>query len=87
MRNSFFSPETVTLTRGGTVTFRWVGSGHTVTSVLTPAFSANTAVENAPFTLGPITFNTAGTYNYICTVHGVVAGGQTSGMRGVIIVQ
>jgi plastocyanin len=78
---------TVVLTRGGTVTFRWVGSGHTVTSVLSPGFPANTAVESAPFSLGPLTFNTAGTYNYICTVHGSAFGGQTSGMRGVIIVQ
>lgn len=87
VRNSIFSPEIVVLTRGGNVTFRWVGSGHSVTSVLSPSFVANTGVQSAPFTLGPITFNTAGTYNFICTVHGSVSGGQTAGMKGVIIVQ
>ena len=75
------------LTRGGTVTFRWIGSGHTVTSVLSPTFAADTPLENAGFTLGPITFNNPGTYNYICTIHGNVSSGQTSGMNGVIIVQ
>jgi len=87
VRNTSFSPETVVLNAGGTVTWTWVGQGHSVTSVLSPGFAPNSAVESAPFTLGPITFPTPGTYRYICSIHGSASGGQTSGMRGVIIVQ
>ncbi len=87
VQSNSFSPATVVLNVGGTVTWQWVGSGHTVTSVLTPGFSANTGVHNAGFTLGPITFSTPGTYHYICTVHGGVSGTQTTGMAGTIIVQ
>lgn len=87
VRNNVFAPETVSLMAGGTVTWNWVGQDHTVTSVLSPSFGPNTAIENAPFTHGPITFPTPGSYRYICTVHGNVANGQTTGMRGVIVVQ
>lgn len=87
VRNSVFVPETVVLNVGGTVTWTWVGQGHTITSVLSPSFAANSGVRDAPFTLGPITFNTPGTYRYICTIHGSVSGGATVGMRGTIIVQ
>ncbi|MGQ0701942.1 MAG: cupredoxin domain-containing protein [Gemmatimonadales bacterium] len=87
VRNDVFVPETVVLQVGGTVTWNWIGIQHSVTSVLSPMFAPSSAVQNAPFTHGPITFNTPGTYHYICTVHGSVAGGQTAGMRGMIIVQ
>jgi len=85
--SNFFSPETVVLNRGGTVTWTWTGSGHTVTSVLSPGFNANTGLQNAGHTLGPITFAIAGTYHYICTVHGTTSGNSTVGMAGTIIVQ
>ena len=82
-----FTPETVVLEAGGTVTWSWVGQDHNVTSVLSPSFAPNSQTRSAPFTFGPVTFSTPGTYHYICTVHGNVAGGQTTGMRGIIIVQ
>ncbi len=69
------------------MTWNWVSSDHTVTSVLSPAFNANTGVQNTGFTLGPLTFNTAGTFAYICTVHGSVSGNSTSGMAGTVVVQ
>lgn len=87
VHNNFFSPETVSLLAGGEVTWRWIGQGHNVTSVLTPTFAPNSRTEDAPFTHGPIRFNTPGSYRYICTVHGSVVNGQTTGMRGVIVVQ
>ncbi len=87
VRNNFFSPETVTLVAGGQVTWTWIGQDHNVTSVLAPSFSPNSITTNAPFTHGPIMFPAPGTYRYICTVHGGVSNGQTTGMRGAIVVQ
>jgi plastocyanin len=87
VRNSGFEPETVVLNVGGTVTWNWVGQGHNVTSVLSPGFAPSSALQSAPAVHGPITFNTPGTYHYICTIHGSVSGGQATGMRGTIIVQ
>lgn len=87
VQNDAFVPQVDTIAVGGTVTWNWVGQGHNVTSVLSPQFSGPSATANAPFTFGPITFSTAGTYQYICTVHGSVSNGQTSGMRGTIVVR
>ena len=85
VQNDFFNPEVVSITVGGTVTWNWVGQDHNVTSVLSPSFSPNSPTRNAPFT-HEHTFNTAGTFRYICTVHGAVSGSQTSGMRGSVVV-
>lgn len=85
VQNSQFSPAEARVTVGGTVTWEWEGSNHSVTSVLTPTFQG-APVSNAGFTLGPLTFSTAGTYRYICTVHGSVSNGQTSGMAGSVVV-
>jgi plastocyanin len=87
VQNNFFSPQVDTVAVGGTVTWNWQGQNHNVTSVLTPSFGPASSTESAPFTYGPITFNTAGTYQYICTVHGAVNGNQTTGMRGTIVVR
>ncbi|MGE0353698.1 MAG: hypothetical protein AB7I33_10150 [Gemmatimonadales bacterium] len=84
--NNFFSPQVDTVAAGGTVTWNWVGQMHNVTSVLSPAFASSTT-QSAPFTYGPITFMNAGTYEYICTIHGSIVGQQTFGMRGTIVVQ
>ena len=61
--NNAFSPASVSLTAGGTVTWTWVGSGHSVTSDGQPSFSPTAPVSNAPRTLGPVVFSTAGQYN------------------------
>jgi plastocyanin len=87
VQNNVFNPQTVAVFAGGTVRWDWVGQNHNVTSVLAPTFGPNSATANAPFNHGPLTFNTAGTYRYICTVHGSVSGSSTSGMDGVVIVQ
>lgn len=85
VQNNQFAPVEARVTVGGTVTWEWEASNHSVTSVLTPSFQS-APVSNSGFTLGPLTFSTAGTYRYICTVHGVVSNGQTSGMAGSVVV-
>jgi len=87
VQDNFFSPQTVLITVGGTVTWTWVGSGHSVTSTGSPSFSPNAPISNAPHSLGPVTFSTAGTYQYYCLVHGVpgVYGGGS--MTGTVYVQ
>lgn len=71
-----FSPSTVTVAVGGTVT--WTnndGMTHNVTSS-SGAFKSPNFGGGATFTF---TFTAAGTYNYTCTLHG--------GMNGTVIVQ
>ena len=85
VQNNSYSPSDARVTVGGTVTWEWDGSGHSVTSVSTPGFQS-APVSNAGFTLGPLTFNTAGTYKYYCTVHGQTSGGNVSGMSGQVVV-
>lgn len=84
--NNVFSPASVSLSSGGTVTWTWAASGHSVTSDGQPSFSPNAPVVNAPYTLGPVTFASPGTYQYYCSVHGV-SGGYGGGMLGTIFVQ
>jgi plastocyanin len=88
VQNDVFSPEVAAVTRGGTVTWVWDGSNHSVVSVLSPAFSpGNSGIHNAPFTFGPVTFTTAGTYRFICSVHGSSSGTSVGGMAGSVVVQ
>ena len=81
VQNNAFSPAVASVTVGGTVTWNWTGNGHNVTSTGSPSFAPSSATANSPFTHGPLTFNTPGTYQYVCTVH------QSSGMTGSIVVQ
>ncbi len=83
--NNAFVPASVSLTTGGSVTWTWVGSGHSVTSDGTPSFSG-APVSSPPSTLGPVIFSTAGTYQYYCTVH-AAPGGSGGGMLGSVFVQ
>ena len=72
--NSFF-PQTHTVTAGTSV--RWVNSSqvdHTVTS--TDGFFDEFLAPGEEFIY---TFSTAGTYNYVCTIH--------AGMAGIVIVE
>jgi plastocyanin len=81
---NIFSPKVDTVGVGGTVTWNWAGSGHSVISDGPPSFTSHTPLENAGFSYGPLTFNTAGTYAYHCSVHGNSSGG---GMAGTIVVR
>jgi plastocyanin len=84
-RNATISPAVDTVAVGGTVTWTWTAQAtntHNVTSSGSPSFPSSTT-QTQPFTYGPITFATAGTYVYFCTIHG----SPTAGMRGRIVVR
>ena len=74
-----FSPQTVHVTKGGTVS--WTMSGiHNVTWDNPPATVANSPTCNTGNCLYDITMpNISGTYNYHCSVHG-------AGMNGTVVV-
>lgn len=86
VQDNFYSPSTVLISAGGTVTWSWTGDGHSVTSAGAPAFTG-VALRSAPFSLGPVVFAVAGTYSFYCTAHGVPGtyGGGT--MTGAVFVQ
>ncbi len=74
-----------TIAAGGTVTWVWVGQNHNVT----PAFSGSSlsGTQNAPFTLGPITFTSPGVYTYRCTNHSHLVSDLIVGMAGIIVIR
>lgn len=75
MAENFFSPRTVTIAAGGTVTWSWTGTEiHNVTG----SFGASETKKGITFSA---TFPAAGTYEYACTIH------EASGMRGTVIVE
>jgi plastocyanin len=79
VRNNSVNAAIDTVAVGGTVTWTWSGfSSHSVESLLTPTF-ASSVTRTAPFSY-QITFNTPGTYQYDCVVHGAP-------MTGTIIVR
>lgn len=84
--NNSFTPKVGIVAVGGTVTWTWAAGaiGHSIISDGPPSFTSETPLQSAPFTYGPLTFNTAGTYRYHCSNHGTAAGG---GMAGSIEVQ
>ncbi|MEO8448246.1 MAG: plastocyanin/azurin family copper-binding protein [Gemmatimonadota bacterium] len=74
--NNSFTPSSITITAGGTVSFTWgngamghniVPDGSTIPSI--------GAFYDAPFSID-VTFPTAGTYNYHCANHGSPGGGM-----------
>jgi len=79
-----FSPATLTVAAGTTVTWENGGGGaHTVTSATGSADSYDMALA-----AGTVShqFTVAGTYNYYCKNHGV-NGTPPTGMHGTITVQ
>lgn len=78
--DSYFSPQTITVPVGSTVT--WTNSGnmpHTVTSD-TGLFNSGSLSPGSTYS---VSFGVAGTYHYYCSFHGGVGG---SGMSGTVIV-
>ena len=83
-----FSPRTLTVTAGATVT--WTnndGAPHTVTATDGPSISAQTTGAFDSGNLGQgqtfsFTFDKAGTYYYDCTLHAAQAS-----MHGTVVVQ
>ncbi len=80
VNDNFFSPQTVRISAGDTVRWTWVGNTHDVTSgtCCESDGSFSSPVANAGFTFSH-PFNTPGTFQYFCTVHGSV-------MTGTVIV-
>ena len=77
MRNNFFSPDTVNINVGDTVT--WVQRGFNHDTVSTDGlWSSGILAANQTFSR---TFNTAGTFGYFCTPH------RNQGMVGTVTVQ
>ncbi|MEO7097590.1 MAG: plastocyanin/azurin family copper-binding protein [Polyangiales bacterium] len=80
--STVFSPKTLTIKAGQTVTWKWAGAGHSVTSgpatcVPDGKFDSTILGNGATFTQK---FDTAGTVEYFCLPH------CGSGMTGTIIV-
>ena len=71
VKDNFFSPQTVDIQAGGTVTWTFAGAAaHTVTFTGGP----DSGTPQASGTFGPVTFTSAGTKNYFCKVHGGMTG-------------
>jgi plastocyanin len=83
--NNSFSPSTLTVAAGTTVTWSW--SSTAVDHNVVPDDGSTPTMSGAP-TNGPhtytFTFTNPGTYHFHCQVHGG-AGGQ--GMSGTVVVQ
>ena len=77
LSNFAFSPATITITSGSTVTWTNLDSApHTVTADDTSQFSSGTLAQGGTFVH---TFDTPGTYTYHCSIH--------TSMKGTVIVQ
>src|SRR6266571_3663224 len=61
-----------TIAVGGTVTWTWIGN-HSVQSTGSPSFMSSTIQMNGTHS---VTFNSAGTYTYICSVHPTLMSGR-----------
>lgn len=73
-----FSPQTIFIPVGGTVTWVWVNGVHGVVSDdKPPAFAPSDEQSGGTFA---VTFPTAGQFGYHCSVHGTM-------MSGAVIVQ
>jgi plastocyanin len=81
-RNGSVNPAVDTVAVGGSVTWTWTNTGnvpHGIESLGNPVFRNSTVLTGNGSTYR-VTFNTAGTYQYDCLVHG-------SMMPGTIVVQ
>lgn len=79
-----FNPNAASVDVGGMVTWEWQGSNdHNVTFV--NPINGGSAPASATQASGSysLTFSTAGSFDYYCTIHGT----PTTGMRGSVTVQ
>ena len=74
VKNFAFSPSSLTVTKGTTVTWKFEDStAHTATAS-DGKFNSNSKSSGQTYSF---TFNSAGTYNYICTFHQYMKGSVT----------
>jgi plastocyanin len=80
VQDNTFDADYVVVAAGGTVTWTWAGSNaHDVTWVSGGLANSPTQASGTH----SVTFDTPGTYEYYCSIHG----SPTSGMRGKIVVK
>ena len=81
--NFEFDPASITIMQGDTVTWHWAGpdTNHSVTSDPNQADSFDsdpnrnpTSADHLPGSTFPHTFNTSGTFTYLCKVHPFMKG-------------
>ena len=70
-----YAPRNVTISKGGTVTWTWRGTTHSVTSDDGTSFDSGIQTTGATFSF---TFDSAGTYPYHCLVHGQQMSGSVT---------
>jgi plastocyanin len=68
VKNNSFSPSSVSIRKGDKVVFKWTQGG--VPHNVTPAKGGNGSATSSKkgFTFSK-TFTSAGTFNYVCTIH------------------
>lgn len=76
--NGSVDPAVDTITVGGTVTWAWGAAGsHSIQSTgQVPAVFRSSVVMSDANSTYSVQFNTAGTYTYICGVHGAAMSGR-----------
>jgi plastocyanin len=73
-QNSSQNPAITTIAIGGKVHWTWVSGTHSVVPNGTPTMPSS-ALASPPFSFENV-FNVAGTYNYICGLHGTSMSGR-----------
>ncbi len=76
--NGSANPAVDTVAVGGSVTWTWTNTGnvpHGIESLASPSFPTGTVLTGDGNTYR-VTFNTAGTYQYDCLVHGTMMPGR-----------
>lgn len=76
--NDFFQPSAIRVSAGTTVTWTWTntsGTSHSVQSLGPPSFTSSSIMSGDGSTYS-YTFNTPGTYQYNCAVHGNAMSGR-----------
>jgi plastocyanin len=63
-----FVPANPSVNVGDTINFVWAGANHSSTSQPSSAFTWGSGVHSSPFTF-PVTFTSAGSFPFECTVH------------------
>src|SRR4051812_40463426 len=83
IKNFAFDPSTITINQGDSVTWTWAGpdTNHSVTSDPNQADSFDSdpgrtpsSADHLPGSTFAHTFNTSGTFTYICKVHSFMTG-------------